>query len=264
MPIIETKSGYGYIYRKSEKKEFRLPVIFKILFWLVLIFAIVIGAIFVSGKIKSFVGINDKVIFENKEIYLISVGEFQDYNTAYILSENIKKQGGAGYIYKNNNIFNVLTSAYENKNDALSVIENLSNENIDAEIIALKLQAINSSDEIKKDELVCFKNSVNAFYETYLKLYELSVGYDQKALTKLSSFDEIDRIKGSLQSTLSEFSENYVNSGNAVYVYLKVYLSNLIENLEDLKTKESNFGGEIKNCYIECLMTYKEFRQEIH
>lgn len=263
MPIIQTNSGYGYVYRKSGKQKRKVPPFFKMILILSFIALCVGLSLFASTKIPSLVGINTANMFNTKKLYAISVGSFNDYSSASILSETILKQGGAGKVIKNGNEYIVLLSCYETEKDANNVIINLSDSGVEASIFELTLNGLNLKVDIDYDKKVILKNSINLFYDSYKDLYELSINYDNKTLTKVEALEEINRLIDKVNKVYTQFNASVRSAINATGVYLQIFISELIDSLTNLSNCQENFSGQIKSTYFEALNLYINFRQEI-
>lgn len=263
MPIIQTNSGYGYIYKTNVKPKKSLPKVFKILLFLCLIFATICAGVFLSGLIPNIAGINTNLIVKNRQIYAVSGGEFEDYNTAIVFSETLKKQGGAGYVFKTENAYNVLLSAYPKKEDALTVIENLSQEGVDTFLVTLNYQSLSMSLECENDEKKIIKNACNSFFDCYDSLYTLSLDYDRNSYSKGEILNQIEDLKTDIEKNKKLLKTSNQNISQASLVYLKLYLDEMVEVVDNLLNCKENFSAEIKYSYFKCLQIYSTFCQEI-
>lgn len=261
MPVFSTNSGYGYVYRRNIKKR-RFPPIFTFLAFVIIFCGVVGGAFYLAINVQTILGLNNNVFFKHTNIYAIEVASCADYATANVLSETLKKQGGAGYILSKDNQHHVLISAYSSRTDALKVVENLEESGVEASVYQLQLPELIINMSLTGDEQKIIKDAVNAFYNSYEKLYQLSVSLDSKSLSKAEILEQLSEHKQSVQVCMDEFSRNFVMSSNVEFVYLKIYLTNLITNLTELGNKQENFSGEIKHTYFKCLGLYINFWQE--
>ncbi len=263
VPIIQTNSGYGYVYRSSSKKSKSLPPFFRLLVIFLAVIVVTTAGIFLSSKISKFFGVNDSFLINDKTFFAVSGGECEDYSSASLLSQTILKQGGAGYIYKTGNKYCVLLSCYQSSSDAQNVLQNLEQNNISASVVEIKIPKIKVTSELSSTNLKTLKNAVNMFCDTYQKLYDLSVNYDSKVLSRVESNEELDRIIALGTSVYEKFCSEVCDSTNALSVYLKVFLSDMLEQLGALKLVQENFSGQIKKTYFSVLNLYANFRQEI-
>lgn len=263
MPIIQTNSGYGYVYKSNTKQKKRIPPFFKFIGFLILISGAILGALWLSKIVPTFVGIDNNLLAVEKQVYCVSAGTFEDYSTAFTFSETIKKQGGAGYILKQNNLYYVLLSGYPKKDSALKVIENLSYENIDSQLYVISLEKISMKISDESNDKLFVKDALNIFYNTYEKLYNLSVDYDQNNLSKSEVLNQIELLNENIEKCKNNLSTKNNSVSDATLVYLKLYLDDLSQSLNELQACKENFKGEIKATYFKCLELYSSFRQEI-
>lgn len=263
MPIIQTNSGYGYVYKTNTKPKKSLPKFFKILLFLCLVSFTIFAGFFLSRLIPNIAGINTNLIVTNRQVYAISGGEFEDYNTALVFSETIKKQGGAGFVFKTNDMFNVLLSAYPKKQDALTVIENLSQEGVDTFLLTLNYQSLSMNLECDSSEKKIIKNACNSFFDCYDGLYSLSLDYDKNSYSKGEILNQIEQLKASVEKNKQLLKTSNQNVSQASLVYLKLYLDEMVGTLENLLDCKENFNAQIKYSYFKCLQIYSDFCQEI-
>lgn len=257
MPIIQTNSGYGYVYKSETKRKKTLPPFFKFLLWTSIIIGVVIGGVFFSSKISNLVGINNNLLVQKRRFYCVDAGIFDDYNTALVFSQTLKKQGGAGYIYQQNG-YHVMLSAYPEKSNATKVIENLSQEGVDANLCIITLDGVS----LKTDENTTknISSALNMFYNCYDRLYDLSIDYDSNIISKSECVNTIEQLKQEVEKSQKNLS---TNDGEAVLVYLKLFLQDLADELTNLQNCTDNFKGQIKATYFKSIELYASFRQEI-
>ncbi len=263
MPIIQTNSGYGYVYKSNVKPKKSIPPFFKFIGFAVIVFGVVIGALWLSKMIPSFVGIDNNLLVNDRQVYCVSAGVFEDYSTAFAFSETIKKQGGAGYVLKRDNSYHVLLSAYPKKDSALKVIENLSYENIEAELCVISLEKISMKISDENNDKMKVKSALNVFYNSFDALYSISIDYDQNALSKSEALNQIEVIQENVSKSKNGISTKNNEISDAVLVYLKLYMDDLSQALSQLETCKDNFKAEIKATYFKCIELYSSFRQEI-
>lgn len=263
MPIIETKSGYGYVYRKGDKRQKRLSPFLKFIFTLLVISIVTFGGIYIARIIPNYFGIKTNYYFNKTNIYATCCGSFDDYETAYVLAQTVKKQGGAGYIVFMNKKYNVLLSGYEKKQDCLKVIDNLSQNGVDSNMLCLELKEMSANFLASNQEKVKIKNAIHLFFDCYKSLYSLSVEYDSDVLSKSEVLSKVDKLTKEVNLQKNSFTTNTDAHTNASLVYLKLYLEKLNDSLLSLALCKENFGAEIKNVYFQSLMCYCDFRQEI-
>lgn len=263
MPIIQTNSGYGYIYRSSETKIKKIPTCFKFLFTIFLVVMVGLLATICTSNITNFFGINSSNVFSKKSLYALSVGEFDDYSSASLLSQTILKQGGAGFIEQNNGKYYVLLSCYEQQTDAENVILNLSNSGIDATMYVITLKGMSLNWQLNTSQFVVLKKSINLFYDCYKFLYDLSLQFDNQSLTKSNALECLDEQMEHINTQCASFDDLVCDSQNASTVYMKIFLNDLLECFMELSTKSNNFSGEIKNTYFKVLKLYVNLHNEI-
>ena len=261
MPILLTSSGYGYSYKQSKVKK-SFPKFIELFVVITMLIVITFFALSISNVLTNILNLDISHLFNEKILYAIKVGSYNDYQTSNVFALSLKKQGGAGFVISDNTHYVVLLSCYETKSDAIRVCENLQNNGIEADIFEMKLKSFDFSVKLTDNQKSYASQALNSFFTSYQDLYKLSIGFDSQKISKLDVIESIDLMLEKLNKTYFLFNQTCVTSENSSFVYLKVYFSQLIENIENLKTISENFSAEIKNCYIKSLDLYIRFRNE--
>lgn len=264
MPIIQTNSGYGYVYQKSGKRQKRLSPFVRFFLTMLVIVSVTFGGIYLARIIPNYLGIRTNYYFNKTNIYSICCGSFDDFETASVLAKTIKNQGGAGYIFFANKKYNVLLSGYEKKEECLVVIDNLSQNGVETNLLCITLDGINANFSASNEDKVQIKKAIHLFFDCYKSLYSLSVDFDKDIMSKGEIIDSVKKLSEEVKKQKNAFTTNIHETTNASLVYLKIYLDKLNDCLLSLMSCQENFSAEIKNTYLQALMCYKDFRQEIN
>lgn len=259
MPIIQTSSGYGYVYKSETKRKKTLPPFFKFVLWTSILVGVILGGLKLSESFSDMVGINNNLLVKQRQIYCVDAGVFDDYNTALVLGETIKKQGGAGYLYRQDKNYHVMLSAYPDKQSALRVIDNLCQEGVDANLCVITLEGVSLKTET--DSLTkSVATALNLFYDCFDALYDLSIDYDTNVVSKSECINKIEQLKTNVEQSQKNLN---TNDSNAILVYLKLFLDDLLDELTNLQNCKDNFKAQIKATYFKSVELYSSFRQEI-
>ena len=110
------------------------------------------------------------------EIYFLTSTKSQVENSAKALAEYQMARDGAGYILKQDNYFYVISSAYENKNDADLVSAKLKSDGEENEIIKKSFPSITLSSPIPSPEAKStLTAALNIFLSSYRSLFDISI-----------------------------------------------------------------------------------------
>lgn len=187
------------------------------------------------------------------KLYALSLASYTNKTQAEDYSNIVKKQGAGGNIYEKDGTYYVLASIYEKKNDAESVLKNLT-ENDNAEIIEIKIDKVTLNDmsgsNLKKEYL----DFLSDLKETYSKLYDISVSLDTAVYSETKSRIEMDNVKTTLQKSLDELSNGTTSTDGVYYVIVKNSVQKIINNIAEAVEYTSSDGfplsAKIKNLYI--------------
>lgn len=258
MPIIETNSGYGLIFRRANTKK-KKPKIIKIFLLIIVVCICTAIGLILPKYIGSVIGINSKNIFSKKTVYFVAMDAGSDYNQANLLSNSILEKGGAGNIIKNQSKYQVVLGCYKDNSSAEKVVSNLASQNTNCIIVPYSLENFKLDVKLDIEQNKILKNTINLFWKSYENIYDLSICYDNKTFSKLEVIEEVKRMKNDFEKTKTDFENKVCKSENSAFVYLKIYLDDLIQNIENLINAEQNFGGYIKKTYVSSLTIFNEY-----
>lgn len=193
---------------------------------------------------------------ESQTVFAISMSDSatkEELNEGKLLLES---QNGAGYIYKKDDKFCLLSSVYQNKADAELVKNNLSSQNVSCEILTIEIPAINISGNFSNEEKAVLMQCLKAKTETFKKLYDVAISLDTTLLDITKAKLECNQIYSSLISTKANF-ETMFKDKNLVQVEtslktIESHLSNLIS--ENFENENQTFSSLIKLTYCKILL----------
>lgn len=261
MPIIVSNSGYGYSYKSNLGK--RRPKILKLLGAVFLVSFVVFFALVLSSKLPKLIGISSANVFNKTTLYALSCGEFDSNLDASLLSKTVQKQGGAGYVLLKNGKYHVLLACYQNNMDAIKVLNNLIDSSISATILELNLESLNINTKVFGDNFLQVKKCINLFFDCYKFLYNLGSEYDTQNISKTQATGSLTEQIDNVKKSIDEFASTTKGNENSLTIYLKIFLDDLVNALNDLCGQTENFSGHIKQTYFEVLNLYITFRQEV-
>ena len=157
---------------------------------------ILVGICFVSAFSSSTITASETQIANTPSfsLYLVCTSKSQLQTESETISKDIIKNDGAGFIWKKDNYYYVISSAYENKNDAELVsaemrMKDIENEVIQVDFSSLKIPQPLSTQESKST----FNASIFLFYNLYKNLFDLSVSLDTKIIDETQALLDINR-----------------------------------------------------------------------
>lgn len=195
---------------------------------------------------------------EGFTVYAMQTGAYAGEDNASKQASEIKKQGGAGYIYKDD-MYRVFAFGYANENEANVVRDQLrSVGNVDSSVYTLAVPKIDFKITGDQDSY----EKVNGAFKTYLevkdKVNSIAVRLDKKELTKEQAKSELDTLKKQLNEALTSV-EKLKKGEDKLEQFSKVYKDtlSLFDGLSD--SDEVIFSAGIKNIYVEMVCKYSAY-----
>lgn len=248
--------------RQKELKKNLLAVIIIVIFAFTIFSINSIGK-FVAEKIikpvADFSGIKSETVStataktKKLEIYLVSAAESDSLEEAQKTSEDIKEQGGSGYVFEMDKKFNVLYTVKTDKDSAKAVAETLSSGTVMT--LTLDELSIKITGTKKQTDTIsgCFnlmtENSKNLI--TYLKQLESG------EITPLQASAKMNDMENKLNDNLQLL--NQLNSSNATVKALTDMLNISLTLLEEMPSADSTIFLQ-KFKYTSCAYVCEYFK----
>lgn len=218
---------------KKRKKHY-----FNILFILVLFFILLIFTI-----IGFYLKRKQEIPFSRQSFYYVYAAKSKSINTLKYMQEDLKLQGGAGKIFKHDNVFYLLINVYLNEELAYNVVDENKNFYKDAGVFELKTKKIHKNNIylIKKNEVVFefidyLNCSIDGVYNLLLKYLSSEISDNElasKLLLKKFDLNELYNEINNLENT------NYIKIIKKFLNLNLMYYENFINNFFDSLTKNS-------------------------
>ena len=189
--------------------------------------------------------------------YAVSLGAYATKTQAEEYATTCRAKNAAGFVWKKNGKYYVLASVYAKKNDADSVVSNLTTASFTPEIVEISIEKSNfskaSNNNLKKE----YANFIENYIDIYTKLYDISVSLDTSVYTVNKARIEIDAAKTTFKTKLEKLNNGSSSSDGIYYLLLKNSGENIVEELSSLveydETATYPLGAKIKNYYITVL-----------
>lgn len=193
-----------------------------------------------------------------KVYYAVEMANFPDYDSAYVYSDALRKQGGGGFIIRDT-AYRVLAAAYTDEEDANSVIKKLNSNGNNARVYPLIVPKYNLSGyNSSARELIL--NSLNYYSMAYSSLYSISNSLDLKQITEADALNQIELLK----RNLSDIKNNLDSGLNASSMDTKVIKIKaelvaaiaIVDNLTNSRLARPNLLCDIRYSYIMLINNY--------
>ena len=212
----------------------------------------------ISTMILSTFGYTSTISVQPTTIYALSLQKNEHQSAVEDFKIQLQSQNGAGFVYEKDNCFYLISSLYENINDAELVKNNLKNNGVDSEILKITLESQTIEGNFSSDEKTVLNNAFKATYETYKKMYDLAISLDtnliDKSKAKLNAseiYSNLVALKTNFETIFNQKSEQLETLKNHLSYACEV-LSNLVS--EQYETQNQTFSSLIKLSYCKILL----------
>ena len=145
------------------------------------------------------------VCLPRSEIHLISLGKSQVESEAKSRAADFHSMGSGGYVWKIDNYYHIISSAYTNKNDANLVQNNISvNLSLESEIISLEFDEIVFNGNFDAESHRVISDYLGATSNLYHSLFDIALSVETNVTSQVGA-------KLSVNSALNEFSTKMAN-----------------------------------------------------
>jgi len=203
-------------------------------------------------------------------LYLVSTAKSQLESEATVLGKDAMNNDGGGYVWKNGNYYYVISSAYENENDARLVSNTLKNENIENEIFEISFETLNLTPPLDNAEAKStFNVALNLFYSTYKELFDISISLHTNIYDETKAFIEINKVLAKADEVMKNFHLIFGKISQPLIDILEKALIDENETLgllsENQKiTEKQTLLSQIRYSYTKICAIYHNFLENIN
>lgn len=274
MPKKRKEQNYlsDYIYTRNKKvkrqKNKKTSKLFMFTFMVTTILLVMLVANIFSGFITiSDLNLNmgDKY-FTGKDLYAVELSNFDNSADAFVASEEVLSQLGAGYVVNDNGIYRVLASAYLAKSNAESVLSNLNENGVTASLYKVVMPSTFMELELADAQKTALENCFNMFNTAYTELYELSIGLDKGLKTLEQCQMGVISLKSDCTDLVETFNQNILVPNTSEVIYSKIYFNMLLDDLQELadtSIESSVYSSVLKRTYFKIVYCYINLSKEI-
>lgn len=207
------------------------------------------------GNITTAIVYGGKDIKINKsQMYLVTLGKYDEYDEAEKVALGSTIQGASGYIWYLNNSYYVVGSVYRSEEDATAVKKNLQSTKYDIEIIEITFPKTNLNfDEYDAKDVSQIRKAFEFVDSTYDNLYNFSIKFDKGEINNFAVCSNISNIRGECKVQISSIQSLLTNKKSDALQKLINTLTKLDEilNIAILKTIDnSSTNYSLKNSIV--------------
>lgn len=237
-------SDYEFDYIQYKKKLNKKNNNFTILF---------LSIILLLGCIVFLKPIN----FKTHKLFFVKAGEFQVYNDAKNFSQEISKNGHAGYIYFDEN-YHILISFHSSKKEANSSLKKFKARYKNASIFTIEKKGFTYQKSFTKHQNKTLKNFINDTEKISLKLEQFFSSFFKDYAGKETYFIQIENLKTEYENTYNKLLKSFMKTNHLNVA--KKHASNMLICLSNLtRTTNQNHTALIKYEIINFIINRHQF-----
>lgn len=211
--------------------------------------------------------ITDTIIANTISLYSIQMGAFIDMKNAEDYSYTNKSLGGAGFITEDT-YYRVLAVGFKSENDAISVKEQLEEDDIDSQVYSITSPGITLQITASQSNVDAIKSAFAIWEENYYLLEDILKRLDRSQIDALAAQNEIRTIEQLLnnkKSTLENIGKG--QDDNPILAGLLQLYKDTVDSLETIISENPStkvaISSKIKYTYIELMTKYKGYLEQI-
>ena len=197
----------------------------------------------------------------------IQMGAFSSKENANILASEVQAKGGAGYII-DDQYFRVIAMAFLDEADALSVKEQLKNDQIDCQIYEITYPGVNMKITASQKNAEEIKKAFSLWEEQYKRLEDTIIEMDKELITSQTACNRIQNIQDELKQQLEKLHELSAkqDSNHILQGLIDLYHSGIDAFQKIIDENQANrvaISSKIKYTYIDMVYQFKQYMEKI-
>ncbi len=208
-------------------------------------------------------------IVSNSELtlYMLSLSKSKVENEAKAIAPDFQEIGAGGYIWKHDDYYHVVSSAYINKNDAELVKNSIKiNQNLDSEIFSVKFKPASVSGSFTGEEKKVVIKTLSIAQILYSSIYDISVSLDTGVYNELSAKLAVNSTANEISTTYANYNTLYPSQVTSPLQQIGQFAKSIVKISGELASDTRNstaqtYSSHLKYKYLEALSLYYEFLQ---
>ena len=250
---------------KNSKKSKKF---FIILIFVLVFIACAVVANYISIALLSTNSNSDEISISEIEYYMLSLSKSKLEKEAEATMQDYQKEGAGAFVWKHDDYYHVLSSAYINKNDAqLKQVSLKQERGIDCEVFSVKFKGMKIDGNFSSEEKKVLNKSLSICETFYSSIFDIAVSIDTDVYNETTA-------KLSVNATINKINTIYANFDTL----FPSPCPKSLEGLQDLQIKvvnvakqllnderlsvEQSYSSLLKYRYLQVLSLYNEFCNE--
>lgn len=201
-------------------------------------------------------------------VYFISTNKSLVEIEAIALGKDSMANGHAGYVWEKEGYFYVISSGYQNENDATLVKNTLKAKGMSAEIINIDFESLKLPYSFSQSEKEVMSSTIKIFREIYSYLYDISICLDTEVYNETNAIIEINKLLSLISGTEKNYQSLFSENEDETIKNIGEYLADILESISQLSDKSfitpsQSLSSLVKYKYCEVLHIYQNLLIEL-
>ena len=198
------------------------------------------------------------------QMHLISLSKSQLENEAQSRAKDFQQMGAGGYVWKHDEYYHIISSAYLNKADAELVQNSIKiNQNLQTTLITIKFNEYSINGTFSNDENKVVSALMSACTSFYTSLYDVSISLDTGVCNETSAKLLVNTAHHNFSTTLANFNTIFPSTPQALKPLYEMTKSayKIGEKLcqTQLISQAQTYSSLLKYRYTEIMHLYYNF-----
>ena len=242
-------------FKKKNKKMGKFFILF-------VFFAFFASIIMLSNVFATFLNVKNIGIFANNvnsnaiNLYCVAYGEYESEKSATVQADYLKQKGGAGFIYKLDNCYTILLSAYLDENVCKKVFNN-NKDNFDKlNTQKITLSKTNYKYNKVNTDVKPLKEIIDVKLNVFKTLCEISNSFDSGQMLSSEVYNKLFNLSYSVNSKIENFKNSSSLTTLSNYNQLILNAQNVYSKLNNfiLSTPKAQLSSSLKYCAIDIIL----------
>ncbi len=208
---------------------------------------------------------SDNVTNSGFDIYMLSLSKSKVEKEAKSIASDFQEIGAGGYIWKQDDYYHVIASAYINKNDAELVKNSIKiNQNIDSEIFTVSFPSFSINGTFSVEEKKVVKKAISVSQTFYTSIYDIAVSLDTGVINEISAKLSVNSTNTNIATIYANLDTLYHSPIKSPMKELSTYTKKILDISQLLATDEKLFSSQtysshLKYRYLQALNEYLKY-----
>ena len=247
------------------KNSIKSKKFFIILIFVLAFIACVIVANYISIALLSANSNSDETFSDEIEYFMLSLSKSKLEKEAEATMQDYQKEGAGGFVWKIDDYYYVLSSAYLNKNDAqLKQVSIKQEYGIDCEILPIKFKSIKIEGNFTSEEKKVLNKSLSICNSFYSSIFDIAVSIDTGVYNDTTAKLSVNATINKINTIYANFDTLFPGPCPKPLESLQklqekvIYVAKQLLNDERM-TIEQTYSSSLKYRYLQVLSLYEKF-----